>query len=91
MAVHVIALTKDGVIKAYVESEYDITTDIDQARIARCERSCDALIRKWSNMLNNKGYMHYQRFNGVVAIPVHIMPLSQEAVQRALDNPGISK
>lgn len=89
MSVHVIALTKGGVIKAYVKSEYEVTTDIDHARIAESDRSCDALIRKWSNMLMRSDYMHYGKYNGVVAIPVHIMPLSEAAVQRALDNPGI--
>lgn len=91
MPVHVIALTKGGVIKAYVAGEYDITHSIDHARIVHNDHSCDALISKWSKMLMTPGYRYHKQYDGVVSIPVHVMPLSQEAVQRALDNPGISK
>lgn len=77
--IFVIKITfEDGKVQ-YVQSEYGITEDLDQARIAHSKGSSTALVRRWVGFGSKYGWM--KGMKTVEAIPAHIVIADTAPVQ----------
>jgi hypothetical protein len=72
----VIKLTLPGGAVEYVESEYGLTPDINQARVAYNNSSSSALLRRWTRFCAPGGgrYIDYEGA-AVEIVPINIVPI----------------